>query len=78
LKHLKFWYPTRFQYEEFNESEKLKFKNHLIYIFRAKFTEIFRELKNTVDLLIYIYSYHFIKMIETNIMGLEREINNLI
>jgi hypothetical protein len=30
-KHPKFLYPKRFQYEEFNESEKLKFEDHLIY-----------------------------------------------
>jgi hypothetical protein len=53
-KHLKFWYHTRFQYEKFNESEKSKIGDHLIYIFCAKLTEVFRELKNTVDLLIYI------------------------
>jgi hypothetical protein len=30
-KHFKFLYPIRFQYKEFNEIEKLKFENHLIY-----------------------------------------------
>jgi hypothetical protein len=30
-KYLKFWYPIRFQYEEFNEIEKSKFGNHLLY-----------------------------------------------
>jgi hypothetical protein len=26
-------YPIRFQYEEFNESDKSKFEDHLIYFF---------------------------------------------
>jgi hypothetical protein len=30
LKHLKFLYLIRFSYEEFNEYNKLKFKNDLI------------------------------------------------
>jgi hypothetical protein len=30
-KHLKFLYPVRFQYEEFNEIDKSKFKNYLLY-----------------------------------------------
>jgi hypothetical protein len=31
LKHTKFLYLIRFQYEEFNESDKSKFVYHLIY-----------------------------------------------
>jgi hypothetical protein len=31
LKHPTFLYLKRFQYEEFNESDKSKFKYHLIY-----------------------------------------------
>jgi hypothetical protein len=31
LKHLKFLYPIKFQYEEFNESENFKFGDGLIY-----------------------------------------------
>jgi hypothetical protein len=30
-KHSKILYPTRFQYEKFNESEKSKFRDDLIY-----------------------------------------------
>jgi hypothetical protein len=30
-KHSKFLYPIRFQYEKFNENDKSKFGNHLIY-----------------------------------------------
>jgi hypothetical protein len=30
-KHPQFLYPIRFQYEKFNESDKSKFENHLIY-----------------------------------------------
>jgi hypothetical protein len=33
LKHSKFLYLIRFSYEEFNEYNKLKFKNNLVYLF---------------------------------------------
>jgi hypothetical protein len=36
LKHLKFLYPIRFQYEKFNESDKSKFEDHLIYFFELE------------------------------------------
>jgi hypothetical protein len=29
LKHFKFWHPTRFSYEEFNEHDKSKFERSL-------------------------------------------------
>jgi hypothetical protein len=50
LKHLKVLHPTRFSYEEFNEHDKTKFGDNLIYFS----TEDLRELKSTLDLL-YIY-----------------------
>jgi hypothetical protein len=68
-----FLYPIRFQYEEFNESENQNLEI-IWYIFWAKLTETFREVKLTVDLLyIYIYIWILIWLIKfcnvkTNVM----------
>jgi hypothetical protein len=48
-------HPIRFSYKKFNEYDKLKFENDLIYIFCVKFTENLHEFKLTISLLIYIY-----------------------
>jgi hypothetical protein len=52
LKHLKFLNPIRFQYEEFNESDKSKFGDYLIYTFCVRITEGFRAPRSTLVLLL--------------------------
>jgi hypothetical protein len=52
----------RFSYKEFNEYDKLKFENDLIY-FLVKLAEGLHELKLTVSLLsLYIYIYKYIEL----------------
>jgi hypothetical protein len=61
-KHSKFLHPTRFSYKKFNEHDKLKFRDDLIY-FLVKLTEGLCELKLTVSLLsLYIYRFFIIKI----------------